>query len=420
LTRDPRSAGRPSRGARDSVDDVESTLDQASEVGQHHLGLLALGTHGPDIGQATVPHAVEVVAGQDAVEIRPGGWSSRLIVLPRPGDGAVPARRCVAMRPPSPMMAEAGDGPNERLSVLNWRESPSTSRVPRPESTDRTRLIRMRSGRRAVTERNHLPGSGSEGRAPGNPQHERRRSPGQEGGEPSRSRPPPRGGNGLVAGRGPAAPATVTTNHSRGPHRPAVRVDGSHQARRAGADGIPGSGPGEPGKVRREGHRNQSAPVRGPGRTPSSRTPRFPEKESCACGLVDQTARHHRPSGCPRAAHAHCDLPCGVYDPAQAASRPSRSRAPSPKYNDSDDESFKTRAIIIKEARPTCQAAPVGAVDRLLQARAPREVPQPARSVLEGHQEGRRRSRRANDVRRGRRPAGPDRRDRPDLLETKK
>jgi len=51
------------------VDDVESALDQPSEVGQDHLSLLALGTHGPDIGQAPVFHPVEVVAGQDAVEI---------------------------------------------------------------------------------------------------------------------------------------------------------------------------------------------------------------------------------------------------------------------------------------------------------------------------------------------------------------
>ena len=26
----------------------------------------------------------------------------------------------------------------------------------------------------------------------------------------------------------------------------------------------------------------------------------------------------------PELAHAHCDLPCGIYDPAQARSRPNR------------------------------------------------------------------------------------------------
>jgi nickel superoxide dismutase len=53
----------------------------------------------------------------------------------------------------------------------------------------------------------------------------------------------------------------------------------------------------------------------------------------------------------PRAAHAHCDLPCGVYDPAQARIEAESVKATIEKYNASDDESFKTRAIIIKEER---------------------------------------------------------------------
>lgn len=49
--------------------------------------------------------------------------------------------------------------------------------------------------------------------------------------------------------------------------------------------------------------------------------------------------------------HAHCDLPCGVYDPAQARIEAESVKAIIKKYHDSDDEAFRTRAIIIKEQR---------------------------------------------------------------------
>lgn len=48
---------------------------------------------------------------------------------------------------------------------------------------------------------------------------------------------------------------------------------------------------------------------------------------------------------------AHCDLPCGVYDPAQARIEALSVKAIIEKYNGSDDEAFKTRALIIKEER---------------------------------------------------------------------
>src|SRR6202167_2040360 len=54
----------------------------------------------------------------------------------------------------------------------------------------------------------------------------------------------------------------------------------------------------------------------------------------------------------PQAVHAHCDLPCGVYDPAQARIEAESVKGTMTKYNDSKDEAFKTRAIITKEARP--------------------------------------------------------------------
>ena len=51
------------------------------------------------------------------------------------------------------------------------------------------------------------------------------------------------------------------------------------------------------------------------------------------------------------AVHAHCDLPCGVYDPAQARIEAESVLAITKKYADSSDEAFKTRAILIKEQR---------------------------------------------------------------------
>jgi nickel superoxide dismutase len=53
----------------------------------------------------------------------------------------------------------------------------------------------------------------------------------------------------------------------------------------------------------------------------------------------------------PAAIHAHCDLPCGVYDPAQARIEAQSVKACQEKYNGSDDHDFQTRAILIKEER---------------------------------------------------------------------
>jgi nickel superoxide dismutase len=50
-------------------------------------------------------------------------------------------------------------------------------------------------------------------------------------------------------------------------------------------------------------------------------------------------------------AEAHCDLPCGVYDPAQARIEALSVKACMEKYAASDDEQFKVRAIQIKEER---------------------------------------------------------------------
>ena len=54
-----------------------------------------------------------------------------------------------------------------------------------------------------------------------------------------------------------------------------------------------------------------------------------------------------------RTVHAHCDLPCGIYDPAQARIEAESVKACQEKYQDSDDAEFKARAISIKEQRAT-------------------------------------------------------------------
>ncbi len=50
-------------------------------------------------------------------------------------------------------------------------------------------------------------------------------------------------------------------------------------------------------------------------------------------------------------AHAHCDLPCGIYDPAQARLEAQSVKACMEKYAASTDADFKARAVAIKEER---------------------------------------------------------------------
>ncbi len=56
----------------------------------------------------------------------------------------------------------------------------------------------------------------------------------------------------------------------------------------------------------------------------------------------------------PLVVHAHCDLPCGVYDPAQAKLDAQSVKACMEKYAASSDTDFKVRSVIIKEER--CEA----------------------------------------------------------------
>ncbi len=72
--------------------------------------------------------------------------------------------------------------------------------------------------------------------------------------------------------------------------------------------------------------------------------------------MRDALIRLIRPN---RAAHAHCDLPCGVYDPAQARIEAESVKAIQTKYRDADGqkkptesvEDFRQRCLQIKEQR---------------------------------------------------------------------
>lgn len=48
---------------------------------------------------------------------------------------------------------------------------------------------------------------------------------------------------------------------------------------------------------------------------------------------------------------AHCDIPCGVYDPEQARIEAESCLKIINKYHDSDDEIFRQRCVVVKEHR---------------------------------------------------------------------
>ena len=53
----------------------------------------------------------------------------------------------------------------------------------------------------------------------------------------------------------------------------------------------------------------------------------------------------------PLTASAHCDLPCGVYDPAQARIEAESVQKIIEKYHNTADEAFRQRCLFIKEER---------------------------------------------------------------------
>lgn len=52
-----------------------------------------------------------------------------------------------------------------------------------------------------------------------------------------------------------------------------------------------------------------------------------------------------------RTVHAHCDIPCGIYDPEQARIEAESAYNIIKKYHDSDDEVFRQRCLVVKEER---------------------------------------------------------------------
>jgi nickel superoxide dismutase len=53
----------------------------------------------------------------------------------------------------------------------------------------------------------------------------------------------------------------------------------------------------------------------------------------------------------PERVHAHCDLPCGVYDPAQARIEAESVKGIQEKYQGNEDPVFRQRCVLIKEER---------------------------------------------------------------------
>jgi nickel superoxide dismutase len=64
--------------------------------------------------------------------------------------------------------------------------------------------------------------------------------------------------------------------------------------------------------------------------------------------LANALTRLFRPA---RVVHAHCDLPCGIYDPAQARVEAESVKAIQEKYQGNDDHEFRERCVMIKEQR---------------------------------------------------------------------
>jgi nickel superoxide dismutase len=50
-------------------------------------------------------------------------------------------------------------------------------------------------------------------------------------------------------------------------------------------------------------------------------------------------------------AHAHCDIPCGIYDPQQARIEAESCHKIIQKYHESNDELFRQRCVHVKEER---------------------------------------------------------------------
>jgi nickel superoxide dismutase len=63
---------------------------------------------------------------------------------------------------------------------------------------------------------------------------------------------------------------------------------------------------------------------------------------------MNPITRHLRPA---RTADAHCDIPCGIYDPEQARIEAESCFRILEKYHASQDELFRQRCVVVKEER---------------------------------------------------------------------
>ena len=89
-------------------------------------------------------------------------------------------------------------------------------------------------------------------------------------------------------------------------------------------------------------------------RTLRARVTLRPDVGGRTAPLPRRSPRCRSSPGCsPRSAvaHAHCDLPCGVYDPEQARIEAESCYRIIEKYAANEDAAFRTRAIAIKEER---------------------------------------------------------------------
>jgi nickel superoxide dismutase len=66
------------------------------------------------------------------------------------------------------------------------------------------------------------------------------------------------------------------------------------------------------------------------------------------CGMLSRVMAALAPR---QVVHAHCDIPCGVYDPQQARIEAESCYKIIQKYHDSNDELFRARCIVVKEER---------------------------------------------------------------------
>ena len=92
-------------------------------------------------------------------------------------------------------------------------------------------------------------------------------------------------------------------------------------------------------------------------------------------------------------ATAHCDLPCGVYDPAQARIEAESVKAIQEKYQGNDDPEFRSRAIEIKEQRADLVKHHLWVLwTDYFKPPHFEKYPRAARAVQQGHEEGGRRA----------------------------